>query len=177
MRSRPIALACALAVLPARSGEFRAGAGVFFLARDGVDLLVSYRPDRSAWVFGYRHVQWTDVSRDPFTDRRLSDTRETRTGPLVQWLFRPEQRGSWYLAGSLYRWTKREHSEFGGDTNQAATTAPSLGGGYTHMVGRGLFWNAGMLLSPGARLHTRTSTGSEDDSGAFDILIQMGFRF
>ena len=111
MRLGPIVLACTLAVLPARSGEFRAGAGLFFLARDGVDLLVTYQPDRSPWVFGYRHVQWTDVFHDPFTDRRLSDTRETRSGPVVLWLFRPGERGSWYLAGSLYRWTKREHSE------------------------------------------------------------------
>jgi hypothetical protein len=178
MRIPRLALACCLTAGALHSAEVRAGFGVFNAAPRGADLLLDWRAEGSPWSFGFRHVQWQDTSRDPFTHRALSDTLETRTGPLVTYRFRPRARGSWYLAAALYRWTKEERSLLGGDAGRAAATAPAVGGGYTRTLGRGgFFWNAGMLLSPGTRLDTRTSTSSEEDRGTFDLLLQAGFRF
>ena len=176
---RILFLASALALAAGRlhGGEFQAAAGLFFLVPEGADVTVAYRPDRSPWSFGLRYVQWRDTSHDIFTGRSLSHTRETRTGPLVSYRFRPQAPGGAYLAVSLYRWTKRETSLVGGDSGTAATTSPAFGGGYSHAMGRHGFWNVGMLLSPGTRLDTHTSTGSEQDSGTFDVLALMGVRF
>ena len=58
-----------------------------------------------------------------------------------------------------------------------STTAPLVGGGYTRALGSHFFWNAGIFLGPGKTLKTQTSTGSEEDSGVFDIQVQAGLRF
>ena len=173
--SCPVALMLAAPLLHAQ--EFRAGAGVFFLGDRGVDLQISGRLGGSPWQLGYRHVHWRDHFNDPFTGRRLTETTETRSGPLVEYLFRPQSPGTWYLGLSVLRWTKEEKSLVTGEVSRASTTAPFLGGGYTHTLGRHAYVNLGLYLSPGARLSTRTSVSSEDDSGAFDIQLQLGVRF
>jgi hypothetical protein len=157
--------------------DFRAGVGVFLVADQGQDFQISFRPASSHWQFGYRYVQWRDHFNDPFTGRRLTETTEARTGPLVDYLFRPESPGTWYLGGAVYRWSKREESLMTGEVSRAATTAPFIGGGYTRTLGRHAYFNLGLYLSPGAKLSTRTSVSSEDDSGAFDIQLQIGVRF
>jgi hypothetical protein len=169
-------LALVLASFPLPAGDVQVGAGVFLAAREGSDFMVTLRPG-GPWSFGYRYVRWLDVSHDPFTERSLSNTTETRSGPVVTYRFRPEARGSWYLRGALYRYTKEEKSLVYGDTSRSGTTAPAVGGGYTGALGRWFYWDLGMLLSPGGRLNTQTSTGSEQDSGLFDVVAQVGFRF
>jgi hypothetical protein len=166
-----------LGLLPVRAQEFRAGIGVYILAKDGLDLQVGYRPKQSHWQFGYRYVQWTDKFEDPFTDRRLTETTQSMTGPLVAYLFRPESRGTWYVGASVLQWSKRERSLITGEVDRASTTAPFVGGGYTRAPGKHFYFNLGLYLSPGTKLSTRTSVSSEEDSGAFDIQIQMGVAF
>jgi hypothetical protein len=92
---------------PLQGQDVRVGAGVFLLADQGQDFQVSFRPASSHWRFGYRHVQWRDTFNDPFTGRRLTETTETRSGPLVDYLFSPQSPGSWYLGGAVLRWSKR----------------------------------------------------------------------
>lgn len=77
----------------------------------------------------------------------------------------------------MYRWSKREESLVTGEVSRAVTTAPFLGGGYTRTLGRHAYFNLGLYLGPGAKVSTKTSVSSEDDSGAFDIQIQIGARF
>ncbi|WP_257306409.1 hypothetical protein [Geothrix campi] len=170
-----MALTMGISLLQAQ--DFRAGVGVFLVADQGQDFQISFRPASSHWQFGYRHVQWRDHFNDPFTGRRLTETTEARTGPLVDYLFRPESPGTWYLGGAVYRWSKREESLMTGEVSRAATTAPFIGGGYTRTLGRHAYFNLGLYLSPGAKISTRTSVSSEDDSGAFDIQLQIGARF
>ncbi|WP_257311853.1 hypothetical protein [Geothrix fuzhouensis] len=170
-------LALSMGATMLQAQEFRAGIGVFLLADQGQDFQISFRPASSAWQFGYRHVQWRDHFNDPFTGRRLTETTETRSGPLVAYLLRPGSPGTWYLGGAVFRWSKREASLVTGEVSRAATTAPFLGGGYTRTLGRHAYFNLGLYLSPGAKVSTKTSVSSEDDSGAFDIQIQIGARF
>jgi len=177
MRTRPLLLLLSLGAVTLWSGDTRLGVGVFTFANQGMDLQASFRPTGSAWTFGFRHVQWMDTFHDPFTGRALSETTETRTGPVVTYLFRPEARGSWYLGGAVYRWAKAEKSLAYGDTSRVSTTAPLVGGGYTRAFGSHFFWNTGIFLGPGKTLKTQTSTGSEEDSGVFDIQVQAGLRF
>jgi hypothetical protein len=174
-RLQPVILLLGSALLQAQ--DFRVGAGVFLLADQGQDFQISFRPASSHWQFSYRHVQWRDHFNDPFTGRRLTETTETRTGPLVDYLFSPQSPGSWYLGGAVLRWSKREESLLTGEVDRVATTAPFIGGGYARTLGRHVYFNLGLYLSPGTRLSTRTSVSSEDDSGAFDIQIQLGARF
>ncbi|HEX4845918.1 MAG TPA: hypothetical protein VFV26_06825 [Geothrix sp.] len=169
--------ALSFAPTPLRAQDLRAGVGVFLFADRGLDFQLAYRPAHSHWQFGYRHVQWMDTFNDPFTGRALTETTESKSGPLVTYLFRPESPGSWYLGGAVYRWSKREKSLITGEVGRDATTAPFIGGGYTRTLGRHAYFNLGLYLSPGAQVSTRTSVSSEDDSGGFDIQIQMGVRF
>lgn len=160
-----------------RAQDVRVGAGVFLLADQGQDFQIGFRPTADHWQVGYRRVQWRDHFNDPFTGRRLTETTETRTGPLVDYLFSPHSPGSWYLGGAVFRWSKREESLVTGEVDRVATTAPFIGGGYIRTLGRHAYFNLGLYLSPVAKVSTKTSVSSEDDSGAFDIQIQLGARF
>ncbi len=178
MRRRVLVpLICLVGSSPLPAGDVRLGVGVFSFAPRGADVQLSYQLGEGPWTVGFRHVQWMDTFHDPFTGRALSETTETRTGPLVTYLFRPKGPGSWYVGGAVYQWKKAEKSLVYGDISHASTTAPLLGGGYTRTFGTWFYWNTGMYLGPGKRLHTQTSTGSEDDSGVFDIQVQVGVRF
>jgi hypothetical protein len=166
-----------LGITTAWSGETRLGLGVFFFAPSGVDLQAGYQFGESPWAVELRYVRWTDTFHDPFTGHALSETTESHTGLLGMYLFQPRSRGSWYVQGGLVRWEKEEKSLINGDTSPTATTSPAIGGGYTHAIGTSFYWNAGLFLSPGVTMNTKTSTGSESDSGAFDIQLQVGVRF
>jgi len=162
-----------------RSGppEFRVGLGILFLATDGVDLLVSYRPAGSHWQFGYRYVRYTDAFNDPYVYAELTRTTDTMQGPQVNYLFRPEETTSWYLGISVLRWSRTEVSTVTGASESAAVTAPFFGGGWTAHLGKHAYFNIGIFLSPGAELKTDTGVSSEESSGGFDIQLQLGVVF
>ena len=172
-----VALVLALAGSPLRAGELRAGAGLFFLAEDGVDLFLSYRPEHSRFTWGYRYVRWTDRFNDPFTGRKLTTTTSTLSGPVATFLFSPESRHHAYLGLSVLRWSKAERSVVTGEVGTGSTTALFFGGGYTGAIGRSFFYNGGFFVSSGAKVSTSTSVSSEEDSGGFDIQLQLGFAF
>ena len=65
-----------------------------------------------------------------------------------------------------------------GEVGTGSTTAPFFGGGYTGSIGRASFYyNAGLFISPGAKVNTSTSVSSEEDSGGFDVQLQLGVAF
>ena len=157
--------------------ELRVGLGIFFLATDGVDLLVSCRPAGSHWQLGYRYVRYTDVFNDPYIGAELTRTTDTLQGPQVNYLFRPEETTSWYLGVSVLRWSRTERSTVTGASDTDAITAPFFGGGWTASLGKHAYFNIGMFLSPGAELKTDTGVSSEEQSGGFDIQLQLGAVF
>lgn len=170
-------LLLSMGMSPLGAQEFRAGVGVFTFADQGLDLQVDVRPRQSRWQAGIKVVRWTDTFKDPFTGRSLTKTAESKVGPFVNYLFHPESRFTWYLGGSVLRWSKRETSLITGEVGRADTTAPFFGGGFTGPMGRHFYYNLGIFLGPGARLSTQTSVSSEQDSGGFDIQIQVGVKF
>ena len=179
MRTLPLVPLAALVLGPPslRAQEFRLGLGVFTVAKNGLDLQADIRPKASHWQAGFKYVHWKDTSKDPFTGRVLTETTQTRVGPFVNYLFHPEASGTWYLGGSVLRWSKEELALLTNEVGRASTTSPYVGGGYTGTLGRHFYYNLGLTLSPGARLNTQTSVSSEQDSGAFDIQAQVGLRF
>jgi hypothetical protein len=166
------ALACALAAPAAQAGEISAALGVFTLS-DGLDLQASYRPEHSPWQLGYRFVRWTEGFE--FAGTGLTETTTTQTGPLVNYLFRPEARGSWYVGVALLHWTQEEKSVRTGTRDKASTFAPFFGGGYRRRLNGSLYYNVGLYLSP-AKLTTQTADSTEESTGA-DIQVQLGVAF
>lgn len=166
-----------LSALPAQAADFRIGIGPFVLVEDGADFQVSIRPDQSHWLYGYRYVRWTDTFEDPFTGRDLTKSTETKTGPLVCYLFNIESGGSPYLGVSLLQWSRTERSLMTGESDTASTTALFWGGGYTGRLGSLGYYSVGIFLSPGTELNTKTSVSSEEDSGGFDIQLHLGIAF
>jgi hypothetical protein len=166
------ALACALAAPAAQAGEIGAAIGVFTFS-DGLDLQVNYRPERSPWQLGYRFVRSTEGFE--FAGRNLTETTTTLTGPLVNYLFRPEGRGSWYVGVALLHWTQEEKSVRTGTRDKASTFAPFFGGGYRRRLSGSLYYNVGIYLSP-AELATQTADSTEESTGA-DIQVQLGILF
>jgi hypothetical protein len=165
----------AAAPRPPHPAEFRLGFGIFFVA--GVDLWAGFIPKNSRWQFGWRYVRWNDQFEDPYTGRGLTDTTETMQGLQVNYLFRPEKRGTWYLGASALRWSRTETSDVTGVSDSASVVAPFLGGGYTRRLGRHAYCNGGIFLSPGTTLETDTGVSSDEASGGFDIQIQLGVTF
>ena len=171
------ALAAALQVSPLEAGQIVSGVGPFTFAEDGLDLQLGYLPDQSHWLYGYRYIRWTTTDKDPFTGRSLTKTTDTMTGPLVNYLFRPQARfGTGYVGASLLRLSRKERSLITGEVGTDSTTALFIGGGFMGWV-NSFYYNAGIFLAPGVKLHTSTSVSSEDQSGAFDIQLQVGIRF
>jgi hypothetical protein len=163
--------------LPPGAGEVRLGLGVFNLAPGGADAQVQYRLPGRPWLVGLRFAQWTDRAHDPFTGRALTDTRETRAGATLDYLFQPDRSFSWTVGVSLLRWAKAEKSLMTGEVGRDARTAPCVGGGIMGTLGPHACYQVGIYLAPGVSLHTRTSVSSEDDSGGFDIRAGVGLRF
>jgi hypothetical protein len=155
--------------------DFRLGLGVFFVA--GSDLWIGFLPRNSRWQFGYRYVSWTDNFNDPYTNNELTETTETMQGPQVNYLFRPEKRGSWYVGSSVMQWSKTEAANLNGVSDSVEVVAPFIGGGYTRHLGKHGYYNAAMFLAPWAELNTDTGVSSEQSSGGFDIQLQIGASF
>lgn len=157
--------------------EFSIGAGPLTFALGGVDVQANVRFAGSRWHYGFKHVQFESSFRDPFTDRKLTKTRESITGPTVTYIFRPERGFSWMLGGSISRWTKREESLMTGEVGRDSTTAVFIGGGFTGVLGPHFYYRLGIFLAPGAHLKTSTSVSSEEDSGGIDAVLHLGVRF
>lgn len=171
------AWALILLASPVSAQEFRIGVGAFVFVEDGVDLQFSYRPQDSHWQYGYRYVSYTYFRYSPFSDRILTRSTETKTGPIVNYLFRPELNDSWYLGVTWLNWSRKETSLFTLETDNQSTGSLYFGGGYMSSLGKSFYWNTGIFLSPGAKLKTQTSVSSETSSGSVDIQIQLGYKF
>jgi hypothetical protein len=130
----------------AHAAEFRLGVGIFFIS--GVDLAAAYLPKDKHWQFGYRYVRWTDEFEDPYTGGKLTETTDTRHGPQVNYLFRPERPGTWHVGAALLQWTKSEFATMNGVTDSDSVVAPYLGGGYTHHLGKHGYLNGAMYFAP-----------------------------
>ncbi|HJV23659.1 MAG TPA: hypothetical protein VJ570_13235 [Holophagaceae bacterium] len=166
-----------MAQASSKGPEFAVGVGPLFFAMGGADVEVTLQPAGSRWLYGFKHVQFTDKARDPFTGRELTETRQTLTGPTVTFVFRPGRGFSGMLGGSVLRWTKREESLMTGEVGRDSTTALFVGGGFTGTMGSHFYYRVGIYLAPGAQLKTHTSVSSEEDSGGIDAQLHLGFRF
>ncbi|MBI4807817.1 MAG: hypothetical protein HY799_02545 [Nitrosomonadales bacterium] len=158
--------------------EFTVAVGVFNFAEAGADIQASYRVDQSHWQYGYRYVSWTDTFHDPYTGNAHSKTTETLTGPVVNYLFRNESRHSAYVGVSLLNWTRTETPLLVvAPSDTQSTTDLYFGGGYMGRFGSAGYYNAGMYLSPTAELKTQTAISSSEQSGNFDIQLQVGLTW
>lgn len=177
MRALVISTMCAgaLAAQEARWGEVRLAVGAFMLG-GGSDAQIQARLGESAWMVGYKFVQWTDIGKDPFTGRRLTKSLQTMKGPTVTYLFRPHSPHSWTLGAEVLRWSRKETSLMTGEANSDATTALFFGGGILWTWGP-IHCQLGIYLAPGATLNTQTSVSSEESTGGFDIQAHLGWRF
>ncbi len=162
----------------ANAAGIQIGVGVFALAKNGADIQVTYRQPQSHFQVGYKYARWTDVFHDPFTGRALTETTQSLSGPLVNYLLHPEADGSYYFGVSLLNWSRTEKALLiTTPPGSASTTDLYFGGGYTKYLGQFGYYNLGMYLSPTAKLYTQTAVSSEESSGGFDIQIQVGFAF
>lgn len=180
MNKRNIGLFALLLLLnlSAAADEFTVALGVFNLAENGADIQASYRPDQSHWQYGYRYVSWADTFHDPYTGNAHSRTTETLTGPLVNYLFMNESRHSPYVGVSLLKWTRTETPLLVvAPSNAQSTTDFYFGGGYMGRFGSAGYYNAGMYLSPTAEMKTQTAISSSEQSGNFDIQLQVGLAW
>jgi hypothetical protein len=173
LRSLVIALLLTLAAPPLWAGEFRVGIGAMMFFEDGLDLHISYRPERSAWQYGLRYLRYTEEF--DYGGVTLSETTYTLYGPTLSYLFSPESRHSWYLGASVYYWEQLEKSTRTGTRGKDSTTTVFFGGGRTGKIGEKGFYDLGILLTP-KTLSTQTADGSEESSGV-DIRLQLGFAF
>ncbi|HJV90298.1 MAG TPA: hypothetical protein VJ623_08350 [Holophagaceae bacterium] len=169
------AVLCAQAT--SKGPEVGVGVGLLTLALGGADVEVTLQPAGSRWLYGFKHVQFTTHDDDPFTGRRLTETRQAMTGPTVTFVFRPGRGFSAMLGGSVLRWSKREESMVTGEVGRDATTALFVGGGITGTLGSHFYYRVGIYLAPGAHLKTQTRVSSEEDSGGIDGQVHLGFRF
>ncbi len=158
--------------------EFTVALGVFNLANNGTDFQASYREGQSHWQYGYRYVQWTDTFHDPFTGRAHSDTTETLTGPVVNYLFWNESRHTPYAGVAVLKWTRTETPLLVvAPSSTQATTDLYFGGGFRGRFGEMGYYNAGMYLSPTPHLATQTAITASEQSGNFDIQLQLGLSW
>lgn len=162
-------------ILPARGAEYVLGAGA---VGRGIGARFYVHLDESPWRFGWEYGRApAHTSDDPFTGRPLTREVESSTGPFFQYQLKPSARRGWYLGASLLRWSRKETSLTQGDSSTASTTDLYFGGGYLVRLGGHVLFNAGMLIAPGARLTTKTSTSSTEDSGAFDLQFTVDVAF
>lgn len=115
---------------------------------------------------------------DPFTGRELTETTESLSGPIINYLFHPESDGSYYLGFSLLTWSRTEKAlVITSAPGSASTTDPYFGGGYSGSMGKFGFYKWGFYLGPTAELNTQTAVSSEQSHGNFDTQIQIGISF
>ncbi len=164
------------ALLAQSRPEWHLSCSPIALALGDQDVLVAVKPPGSHWRFGFTYQRYTNVFRDPFTGRRLSETLDTRMGPLAVYVWRPQAVFSPMAGGALFHCTKQETSLVTGEAARDATTGPFLGGGFGGCKGA-FTYALGIYLGPGLKLKTQTSTGSEEDSGIIYGQLHIGVRF
>lgn len=162
---------------PLHADGLTIGVGLGFFADAGTDLLVTYQPQQSHWQYGYRYLAWSETFTDPFTGNKLTKTDDVMTGPMVNYLFSPQEERSWYVGMSILRWSTTETSLVTGATSSDTTTDAYWGGGYAATVEQVFYYNVGLYLSPTAEQHTDTGVSSEDSTGGIDVLVQFGVVF
>ncbi len=177
MKNRNICLFVLLMslILSANADEVTVAFGLFNLAENGADVRAGFRQEQSHWQYGYRYVRWTDTFYDPYTGAAHSKTTEILTGPIVNYLFKNESRHSAYVGVSLLKWSRTETPLLvAAPSDTQSTTDLYFGGGYMGKIGEMGHYNAGMYLSPTAKMNTQTAISSSDQSGSFDIQLQLG---
>lgn len=158
--------------------EFGAALGIFNLARQGADIQLNYRGEQSHWLYSLRHLQYEDLFVDPYSGNEHSKTRESLIGPGVSYLFRNESRHSAYIGISLLKWTRTETPILVAAPSMTASRwDPYFGGGYRGRFGSMGYYNAGIFLAPTAKMTTQTAISSEEQSGNFDIQLQIGLAW
>lgn len=179
MRSTFILFAL-LALLPWRAAAAvpEIGAGAGFMGFGGLGYMAFVQPRASRWRFGFEASRVPDdVFRDPFTGRPLTRTRDDFAGVFLHRQFTPGQAGRWYAALSYLRWRRTETSLMAGDSSKDSSTDLYLGiGCLVPVLGHG-FINFGFGVAPGASMHTKTSTSSDDSGGAADLQFNVGLKF
>jgi hypothetical protein len=179
-KSKAVFLAALLVLeqLPVQADEFNVAFGLFNFANEGRDVRVSYRLEQSHWQFAYKHVQWTDTFYDPFTGRAHSKTTETLKGLGVNYLFKNESRHTPYVGVSLLEWSRVETPLMvNAPSGASSTTDVYVGGGFMGRFGGWGYYNAGIFLSPTAKMYTQTAISSTESSGNFDIQLQVGLAW
>jgi hypothetical protein len=168
-------LVSVLLAAPANAVESRVALGVFTLI-GGMDLQLSFRPEQSHWMFGFRYLTYVEEFEDPFTGRVLDETDVTMTGPIVTYLIDIDSNATWYFGASMLSWSQKLREEgVGGQSDEASTTAPFLGGGYMGKFGGEGYYNVGIFLS-GAELTLETANTFSEETG-IDVQAQLGFVF
>lgn len=166
-----------LQVLPVQAGENRVGVGLGIFTLAGYqDFQIIYHPDHSHWLYGYRYISGTERFEDPWTGNPLTDTTDTKSGPMVFYLFNNEADKTFYLGASLFKWSLTDTSLVTGESDTDSTVAPFFGGGYFGWLGTQGYYNIGVFLGLGAKLTTQTSVSTEEDEGV-DLQMQIGIAF
>lgn len=160
--------------------EVQVAAGVFFLADRGADLQVNYRKAGSNLQFGLRYVAWADVFVDPYAGHPVDETRYTMVGPLVNYLFTPEEDHSWYVGAELLHTTQTITPMLVGAPTASSSVSsldPYFGGGYLKRMGAHFYYNLGFYLSPTYHQQNQSAVSSSSQSGNADVELQLGLTF
>jgi len=164
--------------LPACAEEVDLALGIFNLARRGADIQLNLRPDKSHWQYFLRYVQFEDLFVDPYSGNQHSKTWNSLFGPGINYLFQKGSRQSFYAGIALLEWTRTETPILVSSPSMTASRwDPYFGGGYQGRFGSSGYFNVGMFIAPTASLHTQTAISSEDQSGNFDVQLQIGFAW
>jgi len=177
---------CFFILLPlcysASADEVDVALGAINLASQGVDIQLNSRADNSHWQYSLRYMQYEDLFVDPYSGNAHSKTKDSLLGPGVNYLFRNESRHSAYIGISLLKWTRTETPILvTGPPNMTAMTAsrwdPYFGGGFQGRFASHGYYNTGIFLAPTAKMSTRTAISSEEQTGNFDIQLEIGLAW
>ena len=157
-------------------GEIVIEVGVFIFL--GSDFQVSYRPEDSPWMYGYRYLK----TEDDFFDEAAfglpgnDSDREiiSKSGPFVRYLINPESRETYYLSGALFKSTQR--LECDSVTSEDSASSLYFGGGLMGWWNQAISYNVGILMAPGEDLITNTGTCASESEGGFDLSLSLVFR-
>lgn len=162
---------------PPTAKQFLVGIGIFMLG-GGADFQVYYQPPQTHYQLGYKYTRWSDEFQDPYSGTYLTSTTESLSGPVFNYLFHPESKGSFYLGISLLTWSRTETAlAISTPPDSQSTTNVYFGGGYTRAIGSFGYYNLGIYVSPTAQLNTQTAISSEQSKGNIDMQLQIGLAF
>lgn len=162
----------------AYADDFSIALGIINLADEGADISLGYRMQQSHWQYGLRYLRWSDTFHDPYTGNAHSKTTDTLAGLTANYLFSNEARHSGYVGISLLKWTRTETPLLvAAPSDTQSSIDPYFGGGYMGRIGSMGYYNAGMYLAPTAKMKTQTAISSTDQSGNFDIQLQIGLAW